>query len=278
MTGRLLPCIAVGLFFVLDLQAAGDPWVRIQSANFELFTTAGERGGLALIRQFEQVRQFFVLAIGADLTGRRPTGIIVFRSDKEYQPYRPNDSATAFFQAGADHDFIVMKDAAAENFHVAAHEYTHLLIRDTGATIPLWMNEGLAELYSSMEADGPEVLVGKPDPGLMRALAAEQWIDLRNLVSVDRGSSLYNEKSHAGMFYAESWLPVHMLSISPTYHEKLRDLLNAFKTQDSLTALERVYGKSIERLQTDLRTYFERGKLSAAVLQGRRNRAGPRVD
>src|SRR5713101_7266932 len=111
------------------LAADADPWLRMKSANFELFTTAGERSGRDLIRHFEQVRSFFVQAFQLRGPGARPAQVIAFRSEKEYEPYRPNRFATAFFQGGAAHDFIVMQSASREHYAVAVHEYTHLLVR-----------------------------------------------------------------------------------------------------------------------------------------------------
>ena len=47
---RAVRLLAVACF---ALQAANqDPWLRITSANFELFTTAGERSGRDLIKHF----------------------------------------------------------------------------------------------------------------------------------------------------------------------------------------------------------------------------------
>src|SRR5215471_10991418 len=111
--------------------AAPDPWLKITSANFELYTTAGERSGCDLVRYFEQVRSFFTQAFGSRLASARPARIIAFRNEKEYQPYRPNEFASAFYQAGVAHDFIVMSSASGEHFPVAVHEYTHLMIRQS---------------------------------------------------------------------------------------------------------------------------------------------------
>lgn len=54
---RRAPLRLLALCCALPLCAAPhDPWLRIASANFELFTTAGERSGRDL-RHFEQVRR-----------------------------------------------------------------------------------------------------------------------------------------------------------------------------------------------------------------------------
>ena len=156
------------------LPAATDPWLKITSANFELYTTAGERAGRDLIRHFEQVRSFFLQAFGSRLSASRPARIIAFRNEKEYQPYRPNEFATAFFQPGAVHDFIVMSSASSEHYPVAVHEYTHLMIHQSGMELPPWLNEGLAELYSSLEPRGDKILVGQVIPAACRCCAASR--------------------------------------------------------------------------------------------------------
>src|SRR5689334_152873 len=98
--------------------AAPDPWLKITSANFELYTTAPERAGRDLVRHFEQLRSFFTQAFGARLSAGRPARIIAFRNEKEYQPYRPSEFAAAFYQPGAAHDFIVMSSASSDHYPV----------------------------------------------------------------------------------------------------------------------------------------------------------------
>src|SRR5262245_37299406 len=88
---------------LLVLPAAGadtDPWIRIAAPNFELFTDAGERAGRDLIKHFEQVHSFFVQRFKMSADASRKARIILFRSEKEYEPYRPNEFAAAFFQPG----------------------------------------------------------------------------------------------------------------------------------------------------------------------------------
>src|SRR5436189_2148418 len=91
---------------VRAVAADKDPWVRITSPNFELFTTAGERAGRDLVKHFEQVRSFFVQRFGRESDSTRKARVILFRSGKEYEPYRPNEFASAFYQPGEYRDFI----------------------------------------------------------------------------------------------------------------------------------------------------------------------------
>jgi hypothetical protein len=250
----------------LSAQAASqDPWLAVKSANFELYTTGSERSARDLVRHFEQVRSFFVQAFGGRLSAARPARIIAFRSEKEYQPYRPNDFAAAFYQPGSTHDFIVMSSPARENYPVATHEFTHLMIHQSGMQLPAWLNEGLAELYSSLEPRGNKILVGEPLPGRVRVLNSSPWIPLETLLTVDHNSPYYNERSRAGMFYAESWALVHMLNLEPEFRSRLNALAGALKEVPPDAAFARTYGKRIDDLEAALHTYFNAATVHAEL-------------
>src|SRR5471030_132988 len=269
---RAVRLLAVACF---ALQAANqDPWLRITSANFELFTTAGERSGRDLIKHFEQVRSFFIQAFGARLALGKPARIIAFRSEKEYRPHRPNEFATAFYQPGAEHDFIVMQSGSGDHYDVAVHEFTHLLIHQSSQPVPVWLNDGMAELYSNLAPAGSKIVVGKLIAGRVQTLLRENWIDLRVLVAVDHTSPLYRERPQAGMFYAESWALVHMLNLDTAYRPQFRAMVEALKDGDTAAAFERAYGKPIERVQEDLRAYLTGNTINAAVFDIQLPKAG----
>jgi len=242
-----------------------DPWLRITSANFELFTTAGERSGRDLIRHFEQVRSFFTQAFGSKLAAAKPVRIVAFHSHDEYRPYRPNELATAFYQPGTEHDFIVMESGAREHYEVAVHEFTHLMIHQSNQALPVWLNEGMAELYSNLEPTGSKIVVGNVIAGRAQTLLREKWIDLRTVVAVDHNSPLYSERSKAGMFYAESWALVHMLNLDPAYRPQFRAMVEALKEGGAPAAFQGAYGKSIDQVQDDLRVYLTNATIHAAV-------------
>jgi len=261
MRPLLLILVAAG-----TLRAApADPWIRIRSANFELFTTGSERTGRDLIQYFEQVRGFFQKAFGFDGAAVHPVRIVAFNSDREYLPYRPSDVADAFFQPGFEHDYIVMKNLAGNIYPMAVHEYTHLILRQTRLEIPRWLDEGLAELYSSLEPAGGKMIVGKVIEGRRRTLAREPWIDLRSLVSASANSSLYNDRAHAEMFYAESWALVHMLTLDDRYSAGLRAMMEGVGDGDSAAAIQKAYAVPLERVQSDLKAYVDGERFNAAV-------------
>jgi len=252
-----------------ELQASHeDRWTEIRSAHFDLFTQGAESDGRALIHYFEQVRSFFQQAFGLNGRGRM-VRIICFRGPKQLQYYETSKIADAAFHPGARHDYILMKNGDPLRDRVAVHEYTHLVLRAVNHDIPVWLDEGLAEVYSNLEPHGSFVLVGRGIPERLDALAERPWIDLRTLISADRASELYNKHDFAEMFYAECWALVHMLALDDAYSPRLKSLIDALPHAGGVEAFQQTYGKPIEQVETDLRAYLDNSRLNAAVFSVR---------
>src|SRR4030088_802862 len=114
--GRFAAAVLASVF-TASVATAAEQWLKLTSAHFELYTTAGEKKGREAILYFEQVRDFFGKARGdAKPVTTVPVRIIAFRSDKEYKPYRINESAEAFYLDGYDRDYIVMRAITEESY------------------------------------------------------------------------------------------------------------------------------------------------------------------
>jgi tetratricopeptide (TPR) repeat protein len=242
-----------------------EQWLKITSSNFELFTTAGEKKGREAILHFEQVRSLFSKLTKSGTVPTLPVRIVAFRSEKEYAPYRINDSATAYYLSGQERDYIVMKSIDPELYPVAIHEYTHLIVKHVGLLLPTWLNEGLADVYCTLKPSGKKVMVGEIYPGRYHELQIDKWLDLETLIAVDHKSPLYNEKQKSGMFYAESWALTHMLYLSDEYWKKFSQFLSLIKANESQAAVfQQVYGKSLTQVQADLELYLRGTRFNAA--------------
>lgn len=229
----------------------------MQSANFEAYSTAGERDTRDALRDFERVRDFFLQANQHEPPKPVPVYVVVFGSEKEYTHYRFNEVAVAYYFGGVDRDYIVMGRTGDEAARVAVHEYVHLVARHLGLKYPTWLNEGVADLYSTLRMQGDKALVGDLVPGRMQSLLTEKWIPLPVLLSATQSSPFYNEKNKASSFYGESWALAHMLQLSPQYSPKYSEFLKVLQSGvDSASALEKAYGKTIADIEKDLQSYF----------------------
>ena len=160
--------------------AGAEQWLKLKSSHFELYTTAGEKKGREAILYFEQVQDFFSRArsSNAKLISDASIRIIAFRSEKEFKPYRINESAAAYYLNGYDRDYIVMGSITANNYPGAVHEFTHLLLKHAGIELPIWFNEGLAELYSTLKPVGKKVAIGEVIPGRYYFMQENKWLTL----------------------------------------------------------------------------------------------------
>jgi tetratricopeptide (TPR) repeat protein len=257
MARRRIAVAALALLCALDC-AAAPRWLKLNSANFELLTTADEQQGRAAILYFEEVRGFFLSSMQLTAASALPVRIIAFSSPKEFALYRPNQAAAAYAAGGRDRDYIVLQGSGPEYFPVAVHEYVHLLLRPSAEKLPVWLNEGLAELYSTLKPVGRKVRVGDIIPGHLRVLRDSAWLDLETLTSVGRDSPHYNERNRATVFYAEAWALTHMLLLSDKYRPKFPQFLAAAMKGDQNAAFEQIYGKKMPEVWTDLQSYLRK--------------------
>lgn len=241
-------------------------WIRLTSQHFEMYSSADERKSADTLTYFEQVRDFFMRASPVRMAGEFPVRIIAFKDQAEMRTYAPNPSVAAYYAPGPLRDSIVMGTPSSENYPVTVHEYVHLVVRHSGLHIPLWLNEGWADVYSSLKPVKDGVAVGDLIPRYMPILSSAQWFTLEELQAVNNKSPEYNESSRTGMFYAESWALAHMLYLSPDYKATFGRFVNTINRGSSLAeALQLAFHKTPNQVLSDLQGYLSRKKLYGSV-------------
>jgi hypothetical protein len=161
------------------LLRAEEKWIKLSTSHFEMFTPNGEKRAKEALQQFEQVRTFFRQATskpGESSASETRVRIVAFRGEKDYKPYRLSEGAAAFYLKNESHDYIVMGDVEEEHFMAAAHEYTHLVVEHAGFKFPVWLNEGLADVYSTLEARGDKTMVGRPIEGRLQVVRVAGFV------------------------------------------------------------------------------------------------------
>lgn len=239
------------LLLALPLLSAPPPreWLRLRSPHFELSTTAGERGGRACLHHFERLRQFFLAQASLAPDALGTVRVIAFRSPEEFAPYRLSDNSDAYYVGAGGADYIVMASLGEAQLGVAAHEYAHLIARHQGLQLPLWLAEGLAEVFSTVHFQSGEAVVGAPMPDRLRELENTRWLPLADLLAATETRS-YGLQQRS-LFYAESWALTHMLMLSPRYHARFGALLTGAATSRLLAIA------SASQLESDLRTWVQ---------------------
>ena len=216
---------------------------------------------------FEQVRYFFLESSHSRPASSLPVRIVAFRSEREYAPYRLSAGSFAYYERSHNRDYIVMQDIDPAHYPAAIHEYTHLIVDHLSLQFPVWLNEGLAEFYSSLEARGKQAVIGGVPPGRMGLLQSRPWLDLNLLLSVDRNSPYYNERDKMSIFYAQSWALTHMLEFGDAYRAGFPAFLSGVASGNSSEDMfHRTYGKDLVRVAADLRAYVHPSSLRAGLV------------
>ena len=179
---------------------------------------------------------------------------------------------TAFFSRGSDQNLIVLNLAGSGDgsLRIIFHEYTHLLLRHNQPYWPLWLSEGMAEIYATFEVNGgSRARIGDPIEHHLDLLAQRPLLPLRELFAVARESPEYNERERQGIFYAESWLLTHylMLSGNPARQARFRQLTPLLRQgQPPEQAFTNALRTTLPAMETELRSYLAAGRFKPLEL------------
>jgi len=178
---------------------AGATWVRVDTPNFVVYGESGERRVREVAAQFERFREALGRVIGAGVTRSAvPTVVVVFDTLRSFEPYRPKFNGkpialSGYFRATEDQNLVALAIEDRQSaLRIIFHKYTHLVVANVSRELPAWLNEGLAEYYSTFEVreDGREATMGRVIPSHLRLLNEDRLLPLDQLLAVDRSSPL----------------------------------------------------------------------------------------
>jgi tetratricopeptide (TPR) repeat protein len=258
------------LIFILalgGLAQAAENWVEVRSPHFVVLTDANEKQSRHVADQFERVRSVFhVLLPKANVDPAIPIVVVALKDKKGFQALEPEAylgkgrlDLAGYFLHAADKNYILLRlDAQGEHpFATVYHEYTHLLLQNSGVWLPLWLNEGLAEFFQNTEIHDNDAKVGEPSQDDILYLRQNRLVPLTTLLQVDVNSPYYHEENKGSIFYAESWALTDFLEMTDraAHTQRLTDYLAAVsRNHDSLAAAQQVFG-DLNQLQKGLESY-----------------------
>lgn len=266
-----LSLIFLFVLSVTNFVQAKENWTRVRSRNFILVGNASEHDIREVALRLEQFRDAFSrLLIGFRFDPPGATRVVVFKSNKAFDPFKPiyqgkPGNVAGYFQSGEDANYITLttEELADDPYRVIFHEYVHLLLHNTVRSVPPWFDEGLAEYYSTFDTadDGRKVVLGKVIPGHLRLLRTGPWLPLQSLLAVDRRSPYYNERDKTGIFYAESWALVHYLILG-NERKRQRELGTFLGLLHEGAKPERAFQSAfqadLQTLEDELKAYVQR--------------------
>ena len=214
-------------WFLVFTLAAADRWVGVRSGPFEVLSDAGDRAARERLAELEQFRGAVGQVLGkSDIRPDRPIRILVLRSAKQAPPGLglARDAYIAAIPSAGPLPPTVLRDCA------------RILIESGPRGLSPAMEEGLAEVFSTLEIDGSRVILGAPPP------PAERNLD---------------------------WARMHMLTVLPDYYGKLRVAVhNLEQGVEAEPALRNAFGKTPAQIDKEAEAYLRAGQFATTPLRG----------
>jgi hypothetical protein len=248
-------------------------WRRIDSPNFVVVGDVGARTLRDVAVKFEGFRETLSRLLTERATATPvPTVVIVFPSNRAFTPFKPLykgkpiADVAGLFVGRQDANYIaVVAEGGGEGLRIVFHEYAHLVVANVNRNVPAWLNEGLAEYYSTFEVGdgGREAVLGRPIVDHLQRLNETSLLKLDDLLKVDRQSPLYNERDRRSMFYAQSWALTHRILMGQPKRtsELLAYLHRAAEGVPSRQAWQQAFGAA--NMERELQEYVRRQSFQA---------------
>ena len=268
--------LLVLVFFSTSMAAKGQ-WVEVRTANFHLIGNTSESETKNVAIRLEQFRHVFGLLFPKiKLNDSVETNVLVFKDEKSYLPFlpklqdgRPDKNIAGYFLGSEDANYITLSISSGtkDAYETIYHEYIHYLLKSNfdSLEIPPWLNEGLAEFYSTFEVGkNRKVMIGNLRNDHLYFLSRSKLIPLRQFFAIDSYSLHRNGNHSRSVFYAQAWALIHYFAVK-SEAEKLTRYMDLAKTMDPETAFKQALGVSYEEMEKILKKYVKRKKFKRLI-------------
>jgi tetratricopeptide (TPR) repeat protein len=267
----LMRLVAIAIVTAGFARAEEKTWVKVTTEHFTILTPAGEPVARKWAIELEQFRRGLQAAVPVPVERLRPVTVVLFKENRAMEPFAPLENGHpvkigGFFVRANDVNTIMLSVARndAETRHVIFHEAVHWHLSAREGFMPLWLAEGLAEVYATFEAPNTRTYAfGAAFETHVARLREESLLPLPKLVGIGRDSLLYNEGTRTSIFYAQSWAFVHFLlfgekSPGMAAVQRYLELLPVVRSPDE--AFLTAFGSSYAALEQQLRRYIAGGR------------------
>ncbi len=242
----------------IPFPAENQSWIRVRTPRFTIISSASERRTRDVAERLEALATSLG-QVNERFDGRTiETRVLLFSRRRDSQPLfdlllnRPRAEAPGVFVAQSDGSGTMVIDSGREWDRTLFHELTHNLLSGSGAHLPLWLEEGIAEYFSTAVIKSRHIILGGAISEHRRLLWSRTLIPLSEVFHAPRTSPLLMHT----MFYPESWAAVEwMLRVGrPQFYRFLTDVEAGMSSLDALHKNYDVDTRAIERALTKPRS------------------------
>ena len=246
-------------------------WVEARSTHFVVLTDSSERDAQRLASQFERMHLVFhTLFPTKGDESDPPIRVLALKDRQGMEALEPESylgkgkvDLTGLFVRAPEKNYILVRlDGKGQHaFSTVYHEYTHYMLRKA-VSLPLWLNEGLAQFYENTDIDDKAAWVGQANAARLQYLNRNELLPMAALLAIDSKSSVYHDEQMGSVFYAESWALTHYLIVSDRLAgtHRIRDYAQLLASGvDTVAAARQAFG-DLDKLQVALSDYLMQRK------------------
>ena len=190
-----------------------DVWHRIDGSGFEIVGDADAAVMREVAIRFGRLRAVVPGIFGIDdPDAGRPVRVFVLSRPKTFRPYsagRARDVSGMFVRGDGARYLVLDASPPLDPHAILAHEYVHYILDESAPPLPLWFDEGLAELFSTFRADPVRAEIGLPNPRQQQLLASAGPIADAKFFAIEAGSPEYLGGALKELYHAQAWATVH---------------------------------------------------------------------
>jgi hypothetical protein len=243
----------------------GDPWRELTSEHFTLLTDIDSTSAQRALREFEALRDALEqVAFPPGGASEPRVSIVLFSRRFDYQALGPrgtSGAASANLALDIERQPTILfagnaTDSARRTF---VHEEVHELMHRAYGSTPTWLNEGLADYFSTLHVEGDLAVLGDVIPE-RRGVRADDVLSVAEIVGAHREDFEPGASGAwtAARYYAGAWLLVHFLRDGPeAYRHRFGALAAALDAGQSAEKAWQVAmaGVDASQLESDFRTH-----------------------
>jgi hypothetical protein len=256
----------------LSAQRRETVWRKVEAENFTVLSALDERATTNWAAEFTHFVNLLKRFVSLDARRLPPITIVLFSRERDFDPYRivgldgkPMTDLAGFFsrrETWAVAGLAGTRSGAATR-RTIFHEGVHWFFSAFHRPNPPWIEEGVAEAFSTFEIKRGKMHWGQGIEEHAFALQMWEGIPVGRLVHMDRGTMLHGAGLPGGLLYSQSWAFAHYLLFGR--HALPPDALNTYlqlyhSAMHPDEAFKRAFGMGYEEMQANLERYIHGGK------------------
>ena len=236
----------------IRLPSENQKWVRVESPGFTIISAASE----SRTRDVASNLETLMAALGSIdrrfATPGNRTRVLFFARRADSQPYfdlllnqHKASSPGMFVSTSSGEGTMIIDGTRSLMERTVFHELVHKLLDAGGARLPLWLEEGIAEYFSSTEIRGAAISIGLPVREHQSQLRNRALIPLPEVFAMTYESPLATQT----LFYAQAWGVVDWMirNSRPGFYRFVADVEAGMSAADAIRKNFNVNVDAVER-------------------------------